>query len=129
MSTGLSSVQPLAERVEACRAALEAYWREEGLWFDCRWYTPEQWAERGEPYGDGAELHLVFEGGLYHAVNYGWEERPAWQTLTRTVEIEDRFGLYHELGFAWSMHLYEKTPVHVAGCGPCKQLAKRWDGS
>jgi len=94
--------------VEAMRQELEDYWRAQDLWFDTRWYTPQEWAERGEEYGHKAVLNLTCEGPLNHALNYGWEEHPPFHTQTRSQEIAEAHGYWFELGYAWSVHFYPR---------------------
>jgi hypothetical protein len=88
--------------VAPLRNALQRYFDRLDLWHDAAWYTPSEWADRGEPFGNGAVLSLTFEGPLYSAINgeYGWSIRD------RIVEIARERGFWFEQGYAWSVHFY-----------------------
>lgn len=70
-----------------------------------KFYSRKQWdEERGEQYGTNALLNCVIEeSGWYYILN-GYEG-PA-QAAVELRELEEKHGVYHELGYAWSMHWY-----------------------
>lgn len=45
---------------------------------------------------------MTFEGPMYHDTNYGSE-----RILTAIDKKANAYGLYTELGYAWSLALYE----------------------
>jgi hypothetical protein len=104
--SGMANATVSDEQIKGCREALEAYWRKEDLWFDAKWWTPDEWRALGNEYGNDAVLNLTFEGPLYREFNVPWESHPPFAVQERTYEIQQQFGLYHELGYAWSMHFY-----------------------
>ena len=55
-------------------------------------------------YANPETLTMTFEGSLYHAMNYGtgYGDR-AWNELD---QIFARYGLYLEMGHAWSLACY-----------------------
>jgi hypothetical protein len=88
---------------ELLAQALDAYLRPNGFMYDARFWSPEEWAEKGETtMGEGAELHLTYEGPLYTALNYGRGVEYA-----KILEIANSHGYWFELGYAWSMHFYK----------------------
>lgn len=54
-------------------------------------------------YNNPDTLTMTFEGPLYHAMNYYIGTPSAWDDLNR---IFARYGLYHEMGYAWSLTCY-----------------------
>lgn len=76
------------------------------LSYDANVYTGREWDARGEEFGRGAEVALSFEGPLYHALNYGFQEQPAFYTAERFREFLEALGYYYELGNAWNAGLY-----------------------
>lgn len=56
-------------------------------------------------YNNPDTLTMTFEGPLYHAMNEGGWDKPgeAWYDLN---EIAEKYGLYHEMGYAWSLAFY-----------------------
>jgi hypothetical protein len=75
-------------------------------------YSPEQWDnERGEKYGRGALLTAVIEESSWYNIlngNYQYPEdcEAVEDALERLQELEEKFGVWHELGYAWSIHWY-----------------------
>lgn len=76
------------------------------LSYDANVYTGDEWRARGEEYGSGGEAALAFEGPLYHALNYGFQEEPAFYTESRFREFLEALGYYYELGNAWNAGIY-----------------------
>lgn len=70
-----------------------------------KFYTRTQWdRERGEKYGREAELNCVIEeSGWYYVLN--GHSGPS-EAAVELRELEEQYGVYHELGYAWSMHWY-----------------------
>ena len=54
-------------------------------------------------YSNPDTLTMTFEGPLYHELNYGDWGKGAWEGLNR---IGKKYGLYHEMGHAWSLAFY-----------------------
>lgn len=53
-------------------------------------------------YNNPKTITITFEGPMYHDINYG----P--QKILRHIEkLANTYGLYPELGYAWSLALYE----------------------
>jgi len=74
-----------------------------------KFYTQKEWdEERGEKYGRGALLTAVIEESSWYHVLNGYYDAPdlVEDAMERLRELEEKFGIYHELGYAWSMHWY-----------------------
>ena len=56
-------------------------------------------------YANMETLTMLFEGPLYHAIHYN--EGYGGRCLAELNEIFAEYGLYAELGHAWSMACYE----------------------
>jgi ubiquitin-protein ligase len=87
------------------RRAIEQYLQSRELSHDSHVYTQEEWRARGEKYGNEAPLTITTEGPLYALLNRG-----DWETAADELADFNRFleslGLYYELGYAWTVHLY-----------------------
>jgi hypothetical protein len=71
---------------------------------DAKIYTTQEWRDRGEKYGRGAFCTLTLDGSpLYNMVNY--MEMP--KLHEEFQEMLRKNGFYYDLGYAWSMHIYE----------------------
>jgi len=71
----------------------------------CRtFYTPQEWARRGEKYGTKSLLIVVYDGGdvmPYFNMNYGWR-------LVEDMNDELRkIGVYSEEATGWYASIYE----------------------
>jgi hypothetical protein len=75
---------------------------------DTTFYTPEQWAERGEAYSNHALLNLTFEGPVNHALNAYTPNSTA--VVNALNEALERVGCYMELGYAWCAGIYPINP-------------------
>lgn len=53
-------------------------------------------------YNNPKTITITFEGPMYHDTNYGSEH-----ILSAINKKADTYGLYAELGYAWSLALYE----------------------
>lgn len=56
-------------------------------------------------YNNPDTLTMTFEGPLYHEMNEGSWDSPkcAYHALNK---IAEKYGLYHEMGYAWSLAFY-----------------------
>lgn len=90
---------------EAIKANVEFYLARNKLSHDSHVYTQEEWVKRGEKYGNDAQVTIATEGPLYALLNQG-----DWPGATFEIERFNGFlaqlGLYWDLGYAWSVHLY-----------------------
>lgn len=84
-------------------------------------YTPEQWAARGEPYGDDALFTLAAEGAFNHLMNYP-ESREDDLLIAEFNGLLRRLGLRYEQGFAWSFHFHRDERATVE---PTRNRAER----
>lgn len=54
-------------------------------------------------YANPDTITCTFEGPLYHDINYGDAEM-----LRRIERLAHKYGLYPEMGYAWSLSLYKE---------------------
>lgn len=55
----------------------------------------------------GGKMTVIFEGStMYELLNYGSVDK--WKFDTALHEFLAQFGCYFELGYAWSLSIYEK---------------------
>lgn len=66
-------------------------------------YTPEEWWARGEPYGRGAVLVIVHDGGALSRYGGGAAEE-AWEEIERALDAHE---LYTEQLTGWSTGVYD----------------------
>ena len=73
----------------------------------CRaFYTPKEWKERGEKYGQDSKLIVVYDGGdLYPLFSYMSECREAQRKVDQALE---ELGYYHEPCTGWYSAVYER---------------------
>jgi len=70
-----------------------------------KFHTRKQWdKERGEKYGNEALLNCVIEESGWYMVLNGYSG--PYEAATELRQLEEQHGVYHELGYAWSMHWY-----------------------
>lgn len=71
----------------------------------CRaFYTPEEWAERGERYGTKSVLVVCHDGGdLTHSFNPDYRNHLAMEKLQAEL---GKLGLYAELCTSWFSAIY-----------------------
>lgn len=93
------------EKVQILRERIEKFLAEHELQTDVAILSTEEWAARGEPYGNKAVLSMTFEGGLYELLNYPCG-RGAFELGDKFRALGEDLGLYMEQGFAWSGHWY-----------------------
>lgn len=55
-------------------------------------------------YANPKTITMSFEGPLYHAINYGTGR--GHKTEEELSEIFEKYGLYYEYGYAWSLSGY-----------------------
>lgn len=68
-------------------------------------YTPKQWAEKGEKYGTKSKLILVHDGGdLAYYCNYDYECYGMIEKLSKAL---GEFGYYVESCTTWYSAVYE----------------------
>lgn len=130
---------PASNPFEAIRARVDEWVAkklgERGL---ITWYTPEQWAERGEPYGQGATATAVIDGSALHGLLNYPETAAAFKLYDQFYRLTDDLGYFSELGYAWTLHWYPTarllgrtefrggpTPLQLAARGRIGQVAKR----
>ena len=100
----MKTSDPETRRAQAA-ALLRKFLKDNPEWvgdgFVC---THDEWARRGEPYGKSSLATLVVDGSpLYGALHEHSGDRVIAK-LDKALEAE---GMYHELGFAWTLHIYE----------------------
>lgn len=95
--------------VDALKKAIEEWARKNDLWIDSRFYSPEEWAARGEPFGNEAVLTLTTEGPLNHVLNL----HDINGSYRYSIKMHDEFnrlvlacGYWYEMGYAWTVHFY-----------------------
>ncbi len=97
---GSTVLDPRAVKVE-----VEKYLKKNKLSHESHVYTQEEWRERGEEYGNDAVATIATEGPLYDLLNNG-----DWPGASSEIRSFEEFltglGLWYELGYAWSAHLY-----------------------
>lgn len=85
------------------RAAVDTFMDDRGLRGDARFYSREEWEDRGEDYGRNAYLTLVIDGSpLFELLNYCTNVKTydAFDAMVRDT------GFWFELGYAWTVHFY-----------------------
>lgn len=72
----------------------------------CRaFYTPEEWAARGEKYGTGSVLVVVHDGGdLAPSFNM---DHCAYESMERVRKALEPLGLYAEQCTSWYSAIYK----------------------
>jgi hypothetical protein len=90
-------------RVKEMRRELENLFKK-NQFIDWKFYTPKEWGDRGEKYGQKSLLTLTFEGELYDIFNYGSDP----DIYSAMVDICYRHKIYWEQGFAWTAHFYKE---------------------
>ena len=97
-----------ADLTARLKTAIMGWLRRKRLDHDARFYTAEEWAARGEEYGRGSVATITTGPDLHGVLNHYYED---------SFELEEQFraklgslGLYPELGYAWSVHLYPLPP-------------------
>jgi hypothetical protein len=73
-------------------------------WGDLNFWTPKAWKDKGEEYGLDGLAVMTFEGAVYPLLNYGED---GWKFHTMLNERLKAKGLWFEMGYAWSLAVYE----------------------
>lgn len=102
-----ATIRRRVSSLEELKSHVEAYLADRGLEFGARVYTQEEWLELGERSGNDALVTISTEGPLGELLNYG-DSREAEEEIARFEEFLGSLGLWWELGYAWSVHLYTK---------------------
>ena len=98
----------LPEEINTMWPELHKFLSDHHIAQDVTLYGKDAWLLRLESVGLGAEATLVFEGPLYRVMNYPENEHD--RKLQRGVyDILDKHGLTTEMGYAWSLHFYDKV--------------------
>lgn len=67
------------------------------------WEDPQPCnVEKQIEYNNPKTITMTFEGPMYHDINYG-----KCKILTQIKKLAKPYNLYPELGYAWSLTLYE----------------------
>lgn len=69
---------------------------------DCTEVIENVKGSRCVEYANDETITITFEGALYHLVNYG-----SMSLMNKFSKLLEKYGYYYELGYAWSMSLYE----------------------
>lgn len=99
----------MKSQIDKLKATLSEWLHRNGLDHDTRFYTPDEWADRGEEILINSDLVLVFENGLFDLINY-YSHDPLYDELDDLVE---GFGYYFEFGHAWSMGFYSLAILDI----------------
>lgn len=96
--------RPTPKDPQELKTLVTNWLRARDLLYDTWVYTPDEWRERGEKYGERSLLNIATEGRLYDMMNAGSDPHlyKEWE------EFLDSHRLWYELGYAWSIHLYPK---------------------
>jgi hypothetical protein len=70
-----------------------------------RFYSPKQWKERGERYGQNSVMSTIFEEhqGMYYTMN----AIGSFKLQNELVEELAKIGYWFELGNSWYLSIYE----------------------
>ena len=93
------------------RNRVDAFLDENGLRGDARFYTRDEWRDRGEPYGRDALVTLVIDGSPMYEVMNGYLSVSEGSLFDRFEKMVASLGFHYELGFAWSVHFYHPSIV------------------
>ncbi|MCK6485020.1 MAG: hypothetical protein HUU22_07170 [Phycisphaerae bacterium] len=94
----------MADRLDQLRRELIDWLRRNELDGDLSFWTQPEWGRRGEEYLNDARLVITTEGGLFHLLNYAFDN-------PKVDELQDflsSFGFWFEMGHAWSIGIYEE---------------------
>lgn len=101
MGASMAGLPPSQQWV---KKAVEQYLESRELDFGAEVYTQDEWRATGNKYGEEAIATITTEGPLGHLLNY-----PSPETVELLEDWDDflkKLGLWWELGYAWSVHLY-----------------------
>jgi hypothetical protein len=71
---------------------------------DAKVYSTEDWRARGEKYGRDAFCTLTMDGSAMYDMLNNMEMPKLHEEF---VEFLTKHGFYGELGYAWTLHIYE----------------------
>lgn len=90
----------MEENLRRLLLAFEDWLVREELMGDARFYTPAEWAVRGETWLNDAVAVMVFDGSsVHHMLNFGCD-------LTEFDDIFESFGFWYEMGNSWNLGIY-----------------------
>lgn len=70
--------------------------------------THDEWLSRGEPYGRDSLATMAMDGSSFYNVFNGYANRDQSEAVITKLTTElNKAGFHYELGFAWSLHIYE----------------------
>ena len=105
--TDLQQPENLSDKGKQAHSAILAFLEKHGLTYTggCRaFYSPKEWAERGEEYGDDGELIVVHDGGCVgNAFSYDNENYKMIEEMNETLKP---LGVYSEPCTRWYTAIY-----------------------
>ena len=101
----MSGAGGVAPSQQWAKKAVEQYLQSRELDHGSSVYTGDEWHARGERYGKGSVVTVTTEGPLGHLLN-GYVEEGSEELINDWDRFLKTLGLYWELGYAWSVHLY-----------------------
>lgn len=106
--TGLDIPTGLSRKGRSAAAAIKKVLAQHGMTDTggCRaFYTPKEWAERGEQYGTKSLLIVVYDGGdLYNFLSYNSEWAGGQDAMHKSLAA---VGVYAESCTGWYSAIYE----------------------
>lgn len=94
--------------VKKLQEAIEAYLIAHQWNFENRFYSAEEWQERGEYIGRESVLTMTMDGCPLNPILNFYSGAAIFDEVHAALEeIGKRFGVNYELGFSWSIHWYE----------------------
>jgi hypothetical protein len=97
---GAQVTPPIRANLARLKTALYEWLVKEDILGDAKFYTIEQWHQRGEEFLNGALLILVFDGSTLHTIlNFGGD-------TDEFDDLIDSFGFYYEFGHSWNLGIY-----------------------
>ena len=103
---------PLSKKGRRAAQTIRAFMKKNGLGTGgCKtFYSPKEWLDRGEQYGLGSELVVVYDGGdLYYVMNPHYADFPSmFYKLQGELDEElKKAGVYTEACYSWHGAIYE----------------------
>lgn len=113
MDKNLKKPEGLCPKGEAAYEAILSVLKEEGLLDEkdlsggCKvFYSPSEWEEREETYGEGSVLIVTYDGGghaPYFAMDHDY---PKYRRTEKMREALDKIGLFTEECTGWYSAIY-----------------------
>ena len=83
-----------------------------------RWFTggqkvfwsPKQWRDKGEPFGKGAELIILHEGGdhaQFFSLDHAYESSKPYEDFEFMIQYLKQRGFWAESLYRWSTAIYK----------------------